>query len=95
MDSFEMPQSSFNRNNIDKLQKRVAALESKFSILGENSNKKTYKDVALTLEEIQGALARGYCAKENEHKTMDVKLCQAQAREIMRLQSKNAPNPTT
>jgi hypothetical protein len=44
MDSFEMPESSFNRDKIDTLQKRVAALESKFSILGENSNKKTWKD---------------------------------------------------
>lgn len=32
--------------------------------------------------EILGALARGYCTKENEKKVMDSELCKAQAHEI-------------
>jgi hypothetical protein len=36
----------------------------------------------MNIEKIRGALARGYCTKENEHKEMDVDLCNAQANEI-------------
>lgn len=44
MDSFEMPESNFNRDKIDVLQKRVAALERNFIVLGKNYNKNTWKD---------------------------------------------------
>jgi len=33
-------------------------------------------------EEIQGALARGYCSKENEQKVVDPTLIQAMTKEI-------------
>jgi hypothetical protein len=39
----------------------------------------------LLREKILGALARGYCTKENKHKTMDVDLCTAQADAILEL----------
>ena len=34
-------------------------------------------------DEILGALARGYCTKENEKKIVDIELCKAQAKEVM------------
>ena len=43
-------------------------------------NKKLRKPV--TTREIVGALARGYCTKENEEKVLDPDLINAQAREI-------------
>lgn len=33
-------------------------------------------------EEIHGALARGYCSKENEHKALDPELIKAMAKEV-------------
>ncbi len=38
----------------------------------------------LTRENVLGALARGYCTKENEHKELDATLCNAMADEILR-----------
>lgn len=44
MDSFEMPQSSFNREEIEELQKRVEKLEQyTFSLTNRNVNT-TWKD---------------------------------------------------
>ena len=34
---------------------------------------------------VLGALARGFCTKENEHKQMDSTLCEAQLGEVMKL----------
>jgi len=39
----------------------------------------------MPLEEIRGALARGYCSKENEHKVLDPDLIEAMAIEIDKL----------
>jgi len=39
----------------------------------------------MNINEISGALARGYCEDENSHKTMDADLCTAQAAEVMKL----------
>jgi hypothetical protein len=39
----------------------------------------------IDIGEIQGALARGYCTKENKHKEMDITLCVAQGEEIQAL----------
>lgn len=36
----------------------------------------------MMLEQITEAVARGYCTPENSHKTMDVTLCSAIAREV-------------
>ena len=36
-------------------------------------------------EAIMGAVARGWCSKENEHKTMDVDLAMAITEEILKL----------
>ena len=35
-------------------------------------------------DEILGALARGYCTKENEKKIVDPTLCEAQAKAIIK-----------
>ena len=39
----------------------------------------------LTRNEVLQALARGFCTKANEHKTMDADLCNAMADEVMSL----------
>jgi len=45
----------------------------------------TSKGRVITIKEIRGALARGYCSKENENKVLDIKLVQEQVKEIMNL----------
>ena len=40
----------------------------------------------MTKEEIRGALARGYCSKENENKVLDPDLIEAMVVEIEKLQ---------
>ena len=44
----------------------------------------------LKREEVLGALARGYCTKENENKTLDSALCNAMADEVIALRSLSA-----
>jgi hypothetical protein len=39
--------------------------------------------MSLTLRQIRGALARGYCSDENRHKPVDVTLLDAMATEVM------------
>ena len=39
----------------------------------------------MKLEDIRGAVARGYCAKENETKVLDADLCEAISIEIKKL----------
>lgn len=39
----------------------------------------------MDIEDVRGALARGYCAEGQTHKVMDPDLCEAQAQEIMAL----------
>lgn len=39
----------------------------------------------MDIENILGALARGYCSEGQTHKVMDPELCEAQAQEIMAL----------
>lgn len=41
-----------------------------------------YEEYEKTMEWIRGALARGYCAPENEKKVLDPYLCEAMAREV-------------
>lgn len=41
------------------------------------------------LEEIRGAIARGYCAEENAGKTVDPVLMESQTKEIQKLLTKN------
>lgn len=43
----------------------------------------------MNIEEVRGALARGYCAKGQTHKIMDPDLCEAQAQEVMALLPKS------
>jgi len=43
------------------------------------------KEMEQLLAEIRGALARGYCTKENEKKVLDPDLCNAQAQELLAL----------
>ena len=40
----------------------------------------------MTIEEIQQAVARGWCSKENEHKEMDVTLAIAISKQVMETQ---------
>lgn len=42
----------------------------------------------MKLENILGALARGYCTKRNANKTLDVSLCEDMANEISLLLAK-------
>ena len=37
----------------------------------------------MDIEDIRGALARGYCHKGQAHKVMDPDLCEAQAQEVL------------
>lgn len=36
------------------------------------------------ISELRGALARGYCTKENEHKVLDAVLIEAMAQEVLK-----------
>ena len=44
-----------------------------------------HKGTIMDIDDIRGALARGYCEDGQTHKVMDPDLCEAQAQEIMRL----------
>lgn len=39
----------------------------------------------MDIDDVRGALARGYCAEGQTHKVMDPYLCEAQAQEVMAL----------
>jgi hypothetical protein len=50
----------------------------------------------INMEEIRGAIARGYCTKANENKVLDPDLCEAiavEVKKIVDLELQKSPSP--
>jgi hypothetical protein len=48
-----------------------------------------------SMEEIRGAVARGWCHEENSHKVMDCDLAEAISQEVVKLAAENVPLSST